>query len=364
VATTTVIVSRSIALANLNDSVGVTMSVAHAPTIASNGGLTGLSILNHGTETSSWTKLSYPTNVRKTTDMPYLYYIQLSVPSSAGVDTNISLNYIPTAYYTSSLDNKYWKFTADTGSLVLLPLDYPIRTYWAAPMMEIKTGSIVLPSVFTFGTRGGTKETGGGWLDLSSNNYSGSIIGSASFDYSTPGGIGFNGSDQYITFGNILDMPTNDFTIDAWVKSTSTTVGNNNGIVYKRGTAFSTSPGYRLNMPNGAFNFHIADNSTFTSLEAGSGYNNGRWTNVVAVARRGSQLELYVNGSLIGSASSTFITSITSSENFTIGASNTAGSTFFHPFTGSIASVKMYDRALSASEIIDNFDSLRTRFGV
>jgi len=364
VATTTIIVSRSIAQSNFTDPSLVSMSVGHNPLITSNGGLTGLSILNHGTETSSWTKLSYPSNVITTASMPYLYYLQLSVPNTNGVNTNITMNYLPNAYYLHSTDNKFWKVTFDTASLVVLPLDLPIRTYWAAPMVEIKTGSLIYPSEFTFGTRGGTKETGGGWLDLTSNNYSGSIINSCSYDTQVNGAITFNGINQYVTFGDILNMPTNDFTLDAWLKSTSTATGNNNGIIYKKGTSQTSESGYRLNMPGGAFNFTVADGTTFTSLTAGSGYNDGRWRNVTAVARRGTQLELYVNGNIIGSASSAFTSIVTSSVNFAIGGLNTSGLNWYHIFSGSIAAVKVYNRALSQTEIIDNFDSMRSRFGI
>jgi hypothetical protein len=330
------------------------MSIGHSPTITSNGGLTGLSILNHGTETSSWTKLSYPSNVITTSSMPYLYYVQLSVPNTNGVDTNVTINYLPNAYYLHSTDNKFWKVTFDTGSLIYLPLTLPIKTYWAAPMVEIKTGSIIIPSEFTFGTRGGTKETGGGWLDLTSNDYSGSIINGCSYD-TDKGAITFDAINQYVTFGNILASLT-DLTLECWIKFGSQK-SNYAGIISK---TLDNSDGYELRTTTYTatttnLQFRYKGDSAATAAYTAE---NNRWYHIVATGQSGVQ-RLYVNGDIV--ATNNVATTPTANTN-ELSIAKLAYSTLY--LSASIASVKIYDRVLTPPQVIDNFDSMRSRFGI
>lgn len=193
--------------------------------------------------------------------------------------------------------------------------------------------------------------------DHSGNGNDGYFVGSATSTAKTIGKLGqalsFNGSSNRVNLGNILNMGESDFSISAWVRSTSTAVGNNNGIIYKRGTAGSPNVGYALRMPNGTFNFHIADGTNFQNVTAGSSgaYNNGEWHHVVAVADRGSEMRVYINGLLVNSAVETTVGNIDSSIPLAIGSLTTTGSDTFHPFLGDIDDVRIYTRVLSANEV-------------
>jgi len=170
----------------------------------------------------------------------------------------------------------------------------------------------------------------------------------------TPSGPGcslqFDGADDYVDMGDILDQPENDFTISAWVKSTSTATGNNNGIVYKRATGYSYSSGYRLNMPNGAFNLHIANGITSTSLSSGSGYNNGNWHHVAGIVKRNDELRIYVDGVSVANTPTTLTGSIDSTVNLGIGAL-VIGTSYYHPFNGLIDDVRIYEKALETAQV-------------
>ena len=167
----------------------------------------------------------------------------------------------------------------------------------------------------------------------------------------TGAAVTFDGTDDFVGLGDVLDMGTNDFTISAWVKSTSTAPGvTRNGIIYKRTTSSSVNAGYKLSMPNGAFNFNIADGTNYKELTSGSGYNDGNWHNVVAVADRASTMKLYVDGILIGSTDENNVGNIDSTTNLAIGALNTGGAVTYQQFNGSIDEVRIYNRALSQEE--------------
>lgn len=170
--------------------------------------------------------------------------------------------------------------------------------------------------------------------------------------------IEFDGTDDFVGMGDAMDMGTNDFSISTWVKSTSTSSGSNNGIVYKRGTGYYYSEGYRLNMPNGQFNFHIADGTNYQSLTVGnsSQYNDGNWHSVIATAERGKKMTIYVDGEYINEIAETTVANIDSSINFAVGALNTSGSTYYHPFLGQIDEVKIYNYALTDDDVKADFN--------
>jgi hypothetical protein len=92
-----------------------------------------------------------------------------------------------------------------------------------------------------------------------------------------------------------------------------------------------------------------------------SGVINNQWNNVVATFD-GSIKRIYTNGAL--RASSAALTGTVTAN--TTGASyigiygNFAG----YPFNGRISSTLIYNRALSQSEILYNFASMRGRYGI
>jgi hypothetical protein len=171
-------------------------------------------------------------------------------------------------------------------------------------------------------------------------------------DY-TPSGQGcaleFDVADDYVEVANndSLNFKANDFTISAWVKSTSTETGNNNGIVYKKTTGMPYDNGYRLNMPNGTFNLRIGDGEEYDELVTNSGYNNEKWHHVAGVVKRDDELRIYVDGISRANKSTTLTGDIDNTLNLGIGTL-IAGGSKYHLFYGSINDVRIYDRALDS----------------
>jgi hypothetical protein len=345
--TTTIVVSKSIILNQLSDYLYLYAVVHHSPTIASNGGLTGLSILNHGLETTNWTKLSYPSNIKLSSELPYTYYMELSVPSTNGVDTNISLRFYPYAYYTEVTDSKYWKVTFDVTNL---QVDDVIETYWAAPMIEEKSISF-FPSHFLIGTRGSTSETGGGLLDLSGNDNNGELISGVTYDNSNLGCLYFNGANKIVktvvtTFGN-------NTTWSAWIKCDS--INNTYNMFMGRFLPyFSFHTGRTIYFSN-----NIGGQQRTVSTSATLSLNTWYYTSfTTSFDGSDTTCKIYING--VESASNTFS-----------GSQSSAGSYFcigdgddqeWYRFNGYVALVKIFNRTLPVDEILENFNYTKYRF--
>jgi hypothetical protein len=101
---------------------------------------------------------------------------------------------------------------------------------------------------------------------------------------------------------------------------------------------------------------------TGSTLEVAAGIVTGTWCYVCATYDvTTATATLYVNGSVIGSPATSFSPIVTSTFNGVVAAEDDANTNLFN---GNIAQLSIYNRALSAAEILQNFTALRGRFGI
>jgi hypothetical protein len=163
------------------------------------------------------------------------------------------------------------------------------------------------------------------------------------------GYITFNGSTSCFDLNNnALISGTQDFTIEAvYYTSATDTAGReiigNYGTGATANTLWFATHGLWI---NGATPYH-----------AGSPLRNG--TYYTAATRLGSATSLYKNGAL--ELTGTNSTSITVGQNWRIGK-DVGGDG--EPFLGNIYMIRVYNRALNAGEIYQNYNAVRTRYGI
>jgi hypothetical protein len=193
------------------------------------------------------------------------------------------------------------------------------------------------------------------WRDLSNNGFNGSILNGTSYVSGINGYFNLDGVDDYISCGNVLASLTN-MTLECWVNF-STQISNYNGIISK---TLSNADGYEIRTTGytpttTSFQFRYKGDTAVTNEYAAT---NGLWYNIVATGQSGSQ-RLIVNNVL--QASNTVVTTPTAnSNNLEIGKLSYSGLYL----KGSMAVAKIYDRVLSDSEISQNFNALRGRYGI
>jgi hypothetical protein len=109
----------------------------------------------------------------------------------------------------------------------------------------------------------------------------------------------FNGVDQYVTMGNVLNQTTNDFSIVAWAKPSGVP------LVSKKGSTSNAQPGFYLNLGTaigGNMGFVLSDGvnvASFSAIFTGT-EDSTRWHFVVGV-RNSGQLYGYLDGVSLGS---------------------------------------------------------------
>ena len=180
----------------------------------------------------------------------------------------------------------------------------------------------------------------------------GTIYNDTSGSYGDNNSFEFDGTDDYINCGNDSNLNfSSDVSVSAWVKTTQETAGAILGKAY-----------YRLEFgSNGIVSWAVyrtTSNGRF--LYSTTAINDGQWHHIIAThTANGNQL-IYVDGQLEGTTTAN--TSIlTSSNSFFIGRRNATHSRIMN---GNIAPVQVYNRALSASEVLQNYNALKGRFGL
>lgn len=223
------------------------------------------------------------------------------------------------------------------------------------------------------------------WADLSRNGNNGTLTNSPTYSGANGGSLVFNGTNNYVNCGNSASLNiTGSITVDAWVYFTSLTNSGDLSLVSKYSNAggatnqawliWKATADYRTYGPGGAggpntneFAFIATSAGNFSGGVIGTGQQVvvNTWYNVVGVYISSSDtMQLYVNGVLMKSAVRTGQTAgvlATGSRNVLIGGTVEDNNRWVQ---GNIPAVKIYNRALAAAEIQQNFNALRGRFGI
>jgi hypothetical protein len=202
--------------------------------------------------------------------------------------------------------------------------------------------------------------TGTTWSDLSGEGNNGTLTNGPTFDPTNGGAISFDGTDEYVTvqYNSALDIST-AITVEAWVKYRSQGeiggAGRTYSVISYKGYPWT----WLLEDQSGQFNFRISTTSDSDSNIASNYYHGlNNWDHVVCTYNGATQA-IYVNGILQNSKSltGTIDTSATTIELGTYGTGD-------YSLNGWLANHRIYNRALSASEVQQNYQALKTRFGL
>jgi hypothetical protein len=192
------------------------------------------------------------------------------------------------------------------------------------------------------------------WTDLSGNGNTGTLTNGPTYSSANGGSIVFDGSNDYVNFGNILNIGTGQFSLEYFGKASTMTTN------YAK---ISSKGQYLLSGSWLISHSKTPDNNYSVSFELGDGVSFGTGILVdtvyhVCFTRNDSNnIQLYLNGELKNSLVSTY--NFTNSTNYSIGRSG-----FGEYWKGNMFSYRHYNRALTSTEIAQNFNATRARFGI
>jgi hypothetical protein len=208
--------------------------------------------------------------------------------------------------------------------------------------------------------------TGSGtlWKDASRNGNNATLINGPTFDSANGGSIVFDGTDDYIREDTILDTFTSTsdpWSIECWFNT------DVNPSVFECMIAFNYNAGNEntllLGVRDDSGTCRIAFYYSHSNLGNYGTVTVGQWHHLAATHTTGG-LKVYLDGTQIASNAGTVNRSLYLCA-FLIGAE--LDSPFQPPgnyFDGKISNVKMYNKGLTASEVQQNFNYHKSRFGL
>jgi hypothetical protein len=178
------------------------------------------------------------------------------------------------------------------------------------------------------------------------------LVNGVGFSSANNGSFFFDGTNDFLLkpADSLFNFGTGNFTISSWIKTSTTSyttifglddTGGGGGIyVYTSQTS-------------GVMRTWVAGNSFDGNIVIA----NGNWR-FVSVVRISGTVYQFVDTSVAGSFSA--VGSVLTNQRMSVGRV-TDGS---YPFSGNIANTLVYNRALSATEIRQNFNATRKRYGI
>ena len=172
--------------------------------------------------------------------------------------------------------------------------------------------------------------------------------------------IEFDGVDDAIFIPSNFDNPQR-FSAEAWVYPTELNIDNNNNyrkLILAYGA--STNSLFIVIEQDGDIRFRVPGSSDTTGLSYSGFSGINQWGHIICTYDQ-STAAGYFNGDLISTKSDASAT-IDFGSHLRIAVPNESSGP--NTFKGRIAGVKIYDRALTSSEVKQNFNSHRKRFGI
>jgi len=206
--------------------------------------------------------------------------------------------------------------------------------------------------------------TGTTWTDLTGGN-DGTLTNGPTFDSVNGGSIVFDGSDDLVNVGDNSDLQiTANITISAWIKASTQ---NNMGIAGKYASS-SGKRGYLIATnasdsnqkitwyyQRAAGSFNAGD-----SVTSSSDVLDNNWHFVLCTFTSSVSAKIYIDGELDATDTASIPSAIANnSARFEIGTHNEGTA---YCFNGNISNVSIYNRALNADEIRQNYNATKGRY--
>ena len=201
--------------------------------------------------------------------------------------------------------------------------------------------------------------SGVSWYDLSGNDNTGTLTNGPTFSTVNQGSIVFDGVNDYVINSSPTNIPvgSSSRTIQLWVYPKTNTCP-----LVQLGTGGGGNQGYYVMFYNSSGTIYLfsdginsANNISFSGTDLPT---LNIW-NHITFGNSGQNWFYYLNG--VSKLSGTFsVTLNTIGQKYIVGYRDDTPIT---PTNGNIAQTFVYNRTLSASEILQNYNATKSRFG-
>ena len=199
--------------------------------------------------------------------------------------------------------------------------------------------------------------TGTTWTDLSGNSNNGTLINGPTFNSGNQGSIVFDGTNDYISVPHAFNISSGGVTFNIWFKLTSTSwtplIADWTGSPYS----------FIIQVYTGLLNIGLRNAADVNLLGLSNPTINANAIYNLQIAydettKIGSS---YINGILNDTKTSVQADAaiVNSSNTWSIGLKQDTGNVI----SGNVYSCNIYNRSLTAAEVLQNYNATKSRFG-
>lgn len=216
--------------------------------------------------------------------------------------------------------------------------------------------------------------TGNSWYDLSGNDNNATFINGPVYSATNKGGITLDGVNDYISVTENANMRPQTLTAEITLKINSTTNTSYGGapntieyILFRQNSRTGNFEGYVINYSETSQTFSCgatpSGGTPQYAISAVSTTPVGQICSVSAVFDS-TVMSLYLNGIFQNSGVKANGIDYNNTHTLKIGRSAPVGTSFDAAMNGTVYSVKIYNRVLSSSEILENYNAIKGRYGL
>lgn len=200
-------------------------------------------------------------------------------------------------------------------------------------------------------------KTGTVLSDLSGRGFTGSMVNGTAYSSNVGGSLSFDGVDDYVDCGNVINLlNTTTVTYNAWLKWNAT--GVNKTILGNE--PYLTQLGLGLRQRSDGKYWVSAASNAAAVIQYTPTFDTANW-HMVTMTTNGSLASLYINGSVVATAA--YAGSNNTTASFNIGRITTPPPPSEY-WNGNVSNLQIYNRALSATEVQQNYNAQKARFGL
>jgi hypothetical protein len=203
--------------------------------------------------------------------------------------------------------------------------------------------------------------TGSTIYDLSGNDLDVTMSNGAVYDSEFGGAILFDGDNDYASFTNPFSSAATSHTFEVWFKGLGgPDVAQGYAYIIHNGFGNGTGGSYLTMGVHGDGSYYGALNGAYDNMRTGINQNSSNVYHMV-VSWDGQTQKVYMNGV---EENQRALTNISNGLTSVTSIGSTANDPDHRPFDGRVYALRIYNRALSDQEVIQNFDAHRSRFGL
>jgi hypothetical protein len=208
------------------------------------------------------------------------------------------------------------------------------------------------------------------WNDLSGNGNNGTLVNGPTFDSGNNGSLAFDGNNDYSEFNNTIIKNTS-FTIGFWmyhhVEITQTVNGNLIDEIIGTESLIGSNKGWTVRLLpyyENTIGILVNDGANATTVQLGNTtIEKQKWNYWVGTLNiNDNTLRSYVNSELDAEDTNIDLqASFDNNTNLSIGYGKEGSNRYLN---GQLSNIKIYNKALTQQEILQNYNATKSRFGL